>query len=133
MNRWVLLRCDSTSTSVTSRIDIVHSDVWTSPILSLSGISVMRDSSRMFLSQCKYATEILVRAGMVSCKSNRTPVDTESKLDDDGDPVSNSMLYQSLACSLQYLTFTRLDISYAIQQVYLYMHDPQEPYFLALK
>nr|GEZ86852.1 ribonuclease H-like domain-containing protein [Tanacetum cinerariifolium]GEZ89451.1 ribonuclease H-like domain-containing protein [Tanacetum cinerariifolium] len=35
--------------------------------------------------------------------------------------------------SLQYLTFTRLDISYAVQQVCLYMHDPREPYFLALK
>ncbi|GJW46851.1 ribonuclease H-like domain-containing protein [Tanacetum coccineum] len=35
--------------------------------------------------------------------------------------------------SLQYLTFTRPDISYAVQQVCLYMHDPQEPHFSALK
>ncbi|GKA33937.1 ribonuclease H-like domain-containing protein [Tanacetum coccineum] len=32
-----------------------------------------------------------------------------------------------------YLTFTRPDISYAVQQVCLYMHDPREPYFSALK
>ncbi|GKB26500.1 ribonuclease H-like domain-containing protein, partial [Tanacetum coccineum] len=38
-----------------------------------------------------------------------------------------------LAGSLQYLTFTRPNISYDVQQVCLYMHDPREPYFSALK
>ncbi|GJW81924.1 ribonuclease H-like domain-containing protein [Tanacetum coccineum] len=57
----------------------------------------------------------------------------ESKLEDDGDPVSNPTLYRSLAGSLQYLTFTHPDISDAVQQVYLYMHDPREHHFSALK
>ncbi|GJV69073.1 ribonuclease H-like domain-containing protein [Tanacetum coccineum] len=82
------------------------------------GIFVTRDSSWMFLSQRKYATEILERTGMVSCNSSRTPVNTESKLGDDGDSISDTMLYQSLAGSLQYLTFTRPDISYAVQQLF---------------
>ncbi|GJV99302.1 ribonuclease H-like domain-containing protein [Tanacetum coccineum] len=73
------------------------------------GISVARDSSGMFLSQKKYAVEILERAGMVNCNPSRTPVDTESKLGTIGDVVSNPTMYQSLAGSLQYLTFTRLD------------------------
>nr|GEV78874.1 ribonuclease H-like domain-containing protein [Tanacetum cinerariifolium] len=34
---------------------------------------------------------------------------------------------------LQYLTFTRPDISYAVQQVCLHMHDLLEPYLAALK
>ncbi|GKB14831.1 ribonuclease H-like domain-containing protein [Tanacetum coccineum] len=34
---------------------------------------------------------------------------------------------------LQYLTFTRPDLSYAVQQVCLYMHDTREPHFAALK
>ncbi|GJS81443.1 ribonuclease H-like domain-containing protein, partial [Tanacetum coccineum] len=63
----------------------------------------------------------------------QTPIDTESKLESDGDPVSDPTLYRSLAGSLQYLTFTQPDISYAVQQVCLYMHDPREPYFSALK
>ncbi|GJS16658.1 ribonuclease H-like domain-containing protein, partial [Tanacetum coccineum] len=62
-----------------------------------------------------------------------TPIDTDSKLGDDGGRVSDPTLYQSLAGSRQYLTFTRPYISYVVQQVCLYMHDPREPHFSALK
>ncbi|GJS12299.1 ribonuclease H-like domain-containing protein [Tanacetum coccineum] len=62
-----------------------------------------------------------------------TPVDTKSKLGIDGDLVSDLTLYQSLASSIMYLTFTRPYISYAVQDACLYMHDPREPHFLALK
>ncbi|GJY76611.1 ribonuclease H-like domain-containing protein [Tanacetum coccineum] len=64
----------------------------------------------------KYAMEILERAYMVGCNSSRTPVDTESKLGDGGTPVVDPTLYRSLAGSLQYLTFTRPAITYAVQQ-----------------
>ncbi|GJU60121.1 ribonuclease H-like domain-containing protein [Tanacetum coccineum] len=87
----------------------------------------------MFLSQKKYALEILERASMVNCNPSRTPVDTESKLGDTSDTVSDLTLYRSLAGSLQYLTFTRPNISYVVSQVCLYMHDPREPHFSALK
>nr|GEU66978.1 ribonuclease H-like domain-containing protein [Tanacetum cinerariifolium] len=97
------------------------------------GISVTRDSSGMFLSQRKYATEILEQANMVNCNFSRTPIDTESKLGDDGVLVSNLTLYRSLAGSLHYLTFSHPDICYAVQQVCLYMHDPREPHFSVLK
>ncbi|GKB89122.1 ribonuclease H-like domain-containing protein [Tanacetum coccineum] len=70
---------------------------------------------------------------MSNCNATRTSVETESKLGSDGDPVSYSTLYRSLAGGLQYLTFTRLDISYAVQQICLHMHDPQEPHLDALK
>ncbi|GJZ04655.1 ribonuclease H-like domain-containing protein [Tanacetum coccineum] len=97
------------------------------------GISVTRDSLGMFLSQRKYATEILKRAYMLNYNSSRTLINTESKPGDDGDSISDPTLYRSYAGSLQYLTFTRPDISYAIQQICLYMHDPREPHFSALK
>ncbi|GKE29516.1 ribonuclease H-like domain-containing protein [Tanacetum coccineum] len=70
---------------------------------------------------------------MVTCNPFQTPVDTESKLGADGDSVCDPTLYRSLAGSLQYLTFTCPDISYAVQQVYLNMHDPREPHFFAFK
>ncbi|GJW97945.1 ribonuclease H-like domain-containing protein [Tanacetum coccineum] len=62
-----------------------------------------------------YVDDIVLTA---SSESFRTPIDTESKLGGDGDPVSDPTLYQSLAGSLQYLTFTRPNISYAVQQLF---------------
>ncbi|GJS53965.1 ribonuclease H-like domain-containing protein [Tanacetum coccineum] len=103
------------------------------PLNYFLGISVTRDSSGLFLSQKKYAIEILDRAHMNNCNPSRTPIDTESKLGSDGDLISDPTLYRSLVGSLQYLTFTRPDISYAVQQVCLYMPDHQEPHFSALK
>nr|GEY19100.1 ribonuclease H-like domain-containing protein [Tanacetum cinerariifolium] len=95
------------------------------------GISVTRDSIGMFLSQKKYDLELLDRAHMANCNPTRMPVDTESKLGSNGDPISNPTLYRSVG--LQYLTFTRPDISYAVQQVCLHIHDPREPHLAALK
>nr|GEV77848.1 hypothetical protein [Tanacetum cinerariifolium] len=63
------------------------------------GIFVTHDSSGIFLSQRKYVAEILERAHMANCNPSWTPVDTESKLGDDGDPVSDLTFYRSLAGS----------------------------------
>jgi hypothetical protein len=77
--------------------------------------------------------EILERAGMSDCKSCATPMDVNPKLPATGDPVSDPTDYRSLAGALQYLTFTRPDIAYVVQQVCLHMHDPPEPHLAALK
>nr|GEZ66558.1 ribonuclease H-like domain-containing protein [Tanacetum cinerariifolium] len=79
-----------------------------------------------------YAEEILKHAHMQS-NPCRNLVNTKSRLGVDGDLVSDPMLYQSLAGALRYLTFTRPNISYAVQQVCLYMHGPREPLLVALK
>ena len=79
------------------------------------GISVTRSADGLFLSQ------------------RSTPVDLHSKLSADGPLVSNATQYRSLAGALQYLTFTRPDIAFAVQQICLYMHDPREPHLAALK
>ena len=71
---------------------------------------------------------------MTDCKPCSTPVDTQAKLSADlGDPVADPIAYQSLAGALQYLTFTRPDLTYAVQQVCLHMHDPRESHLAALK
>ena len=71
---------------------------------------------------------------MTDCKPCSTPVDTQAKLSADlGDPVADPTAYRSLAGVLQYLTFTRPDLTYAVQQVCLHMHDPRESHLAALK
>lgn len=77
--------------------------------------------------------DILDRAGMTDCKPCSTPMDTNPKLVVDGPPVKDASGFRSIAGALQYLTFTRLDIAYAVQQVCLFMHDPREPHLAALK
>ncbi|XP_071739405.1 uncharacterized mitochondrial protein AtMg00810-like [Rutidosis leptorrhynchoides] len=103
------------------------------PLNYFLGISVTRTSSGMFLSHKKYATEILERADMTGCHPSRTPIETSSKFNTSGPPVANLILYRSLVGALQYLTFTRPDITYAVQQICLFMHDPREQHFSALK
>jgi hypothetical protein len=104
------------------------------PLSYFLGISVTRHDGGLFLSQSTYASDIIARAGMASCKPSATPVDTKQKLSTTaGTSYDDPTLYRSLAGALQYLTFTRPDISYAVQQVCLHMHAPCTDHMLALK
>jgi hypothetical protein len=97
------------------------------------GITVQKQSHGLLLHQRQYALEIIARAGLTDCKPCATPIDTSAKLSGtSGTPVSDTTQYRSLAGALQYLTFTRPDISYAVQQICLHMHDPREPHLTAL-
>ncbi|GJT95487.1 ribonuclease H-like domain-containing protein [Tanacetum coccineum] len=114
----------------------LHQEFSMSDLGSISyfmGISVMRNSSGMFLSQHKYAAKILERAHMVHCNPCRIPIDTEPKLGADGDPVYDPTLYSSLAGALQYLTFTSPNIFYVVELVCINMHDLRVAHFSALK
>ena len=98
------------------------------------GIAVSRDSTGLFLQQQNYAADILHRTNMTNCNPCNTRVDTKSKLATEaGKPVADPTLYRSLAGALQYLTFTRPDISFAVTKICLFMHDPREPHLHALK
>ncbi|GJU53499.1 ribonuclease H-like domain-containing protein [Tanacetum coccineum] len=48
-------------------------------------------------------------------------------------PVQDPTMYHSLACGLEYQTFTRPDLSFAVQQIFLYMNAPHKPHLAALK
>jgi hypothetical protein len=98
------------------------------------GITATCDSSGMHLSQAKYAAKILDKASMTASKSATIPVDTSPKLAGSASPpVADRTEYRSLAGALQYLTFTRPDIAYIVQQVCLHMHDPHEQHLAAIK
>ncbi|GJV84932.1 reverse transcriptase domain-containing protein [Tanacetum coccineum] len=64
------------------------------------GISTQRTASGLFLSQSKFAKEILERAHMQHCNPCKTHVDTESKIGPQGDPVTVPTLYRSLVGAL---------------------------------
>ncbi|KAJ9567440.1 hypothetical protein OSB04_003406 [Centaurea solstitialis] len=104
------------------------------PLSYFLGISVTRTGDTLFLSQHAYAKDIIHRAGMDSCKPAATPVDTQSKLASEPDSsFDDPTTYRSLAGALQYLTFTRPDIAYAVQQICMHMHSPCMAHWNALK
>ncbi|XP_022041549.1 uncharacterized mitochondrial protein AtMg00810-like [Helianthus annuus] len=104
------------------------------PLSYFLGIQVTREGDTMFLSQQAYVRDILHRASMDSCKSVATPVDTQSKLSADHGPLHDDpSTFRSLAGALQYLNFTRPDISYAVQQICMHMHAPRTDHWNALK
>jgi hypothetical protein len=83
---------------------------------------------------CTAPADVLERASMSDCEPCSTTVDTHAKVSSTaGTPVSDPTQYLSLVGALQYLTFTRPDISYAVQQVCLHMHDPRDVHLLAVK
>jgi hypothetical protein len=89
---------------------------------------------RLVASSSASAEEILQRVGMVQCKLATTPIDTLPKVTADaGALVADPSEYRSLAGALQYLTMTRPDLAYAVQQVCLHMHDPRDGHLAIIK
>ncbi|XP_076958678.1 uncharacterized protein LOC143634502 [Bidens hawaiensis] len=104
------------------------------PLTYFLGILVTRNCDRMFLSQQAYTRDIIHRAAMDSCKPVATPADTNSKLGHTSASLfSDPTTYSSLAGALLYLTFTRPDISYAVQHICMHMHSLTEAHWNALK
>lgn len=97
------------------------------------GIEVTSSSSGLFLSEAKYAYELLLKASMVECKPSPTPVSVKP-----GIPTSDYLfvdvrLYRTIVGSLQYLTLTRPKISFSVNVACQHMHCPRLCDFIAVK
>nr|CAN71469.1 hypothetical protein VITISV_038993 [Vitis vinifera] len=96
-----------------------------SPILAAVDLSPVQpqSSSQLDLSQTKYTLDLLTRTHMQDSKPCPTPLASGSKLSAyDGAPLSDATEYRSIVGALQYLTLTRPDICYAVNQVCQFMH-----------
>jgi hypothetical protein len=125
---------DNLRQSIISRLSSEFAMKDLGPLNYFLGIAVTRHDGGLFLSQKKYADEILERAGVSSRKSCPTLVDTKLKLSaKTSTPYEDPSLYRSLSGALQYLTFTRPDITYAVQQICLFMHDPMDDHMYSLR
>ncbi|XP_066384886.1 uncharacterized mitochondrial protein AtMg00810-like [Miscanthus floridulus] len=70
---------------------------------------------------------------MSNCKLAATPIDAKGKLSTDEPKIDDAKKYRSQASALQYLTVTRSDLAFAVQQACLHMHDPRAPHQAMLK
>jgi len=89
------------------------------------GIEVVQQKGGIFISQKKYASDILKKFKMEHSKPISTPVEEKLKLirESDGKRV-NPTHYKSLIGSLRYLTATRPDIVYGVGLLSRYMEEP---------
>ncbi|GKC04050.1 ribonuclease H-like domain-containing protein, partial [Tanacetum coccineum] len=78
-----------------------------------SGVSITRDTTWMFLSQKKYAMELLERAHMLNCNPTWTLADTESKLGPEG--LLYLILLSPLSCSQQILHYVWGTFEFGLQ------------------
>ena len=71
---------------------------------------------------------------MSECKAISTPLDQNVKLySNNGSKEANGTLYRQLVRILNYLTSTRLDISYSISILSQFLANPYETYWKATK
>jgi hypothetical protein len=79
------------------------------------GLEVWRNAGQTFVCQSKYIREILKRFKMDQCKSSTVPMQQNVKLScDDGSKEVNRTVYRQMVGSMNYVTTTRLDISYFV-------------------
>jgi hypothetical protein len=77
------------------------------------------------MTQKKYFLDLLQRARMLKCKM--TTVDGELL------PSEDAKEYRSIVGGLQYLTITRLGISYALNRVFPYLQVPRDAHWYVVK
>ncbi|KAI0508127.1 hypothetical protein KFK09_014261 [Dendrobium nobile] len=98
------------------------------------GIQVVHTTYGLHLNQSRFAQTILSRAGMINCKPVSTPFQLKSATTtSSSNAFSNPTLYRHLAGSLQYLTTTRPDLSFAVNRICQHMQNPTIDHFEALK
>ncbi|GKE51497.1 putative ribonuclease H-like domain-containing protein [Tanacetum coccineum] len=98
------------------------------------GLQVKQKEDRIFISQDKYAIEILKKFGFTDVKTASTPMETQKLLlkDEDGEEV-DVHLYRSMIGSLMYLTSSRPDIMFAVCACARYQVNPKVSHLHVVK
>ena len=77
--------------------------------------------------------DILEETSLLGSKPMETPMDPNVKLyENQGELLSNPERYRRLVGKLNYLTITRLNISFAVSVLSQFMKDPRLPHWEAI-
>ena len=97
------------------------------------GLEITHSIDELYITQPKYAFELLSRAGLIDSKTVDNPVELNVHLTPtEGKPLSNPSLYRRLVGSLVYLIVTCPDISYVVYQVSQYLSAPRSTHYAAI-
>uniref|UniRef100_A0A2N9GDD8 Integrase catalytic domain-containing protein n=1 Tax=Fagus sylvatica TaxID=28930 RepID=A0A2N9GDD8_FAGSY len=103
------------------------------PLSYFLGLEVSSSSDGYYLTQAKYTSNLISRAGITDSKIVDTPIEYNNRLNThDGEPLPDATLYRQLVGSLVYLTVTRPDISYAVHIVSQFMAAPRSLHYAAV-
>jgi hypothetical protein len=98
------------------------------------GLQIDYRTTGLFVHQTKYATDILTRHNMITAKPCSSPFVPLSQTSSNDSPLLlDPYAFRSLVGALQYLTFTRPDLSYAVNSLCQHMHRPTEAHLIAAK
>lgn len=91
------------------------------------GIQVVRTAAGIFMSQSKYASDILRDFQAICTKGSLVPMEQHHSLQQSSDTpyLSDVTGYRRLVGRLIYLTISRPDLSYAVHVLAQYMHSAQ--------
>ena len=96
------------------------------------GLEITHSTDGLYITQAKYTSELLSRAGLTDSKTVDTLVELNAHLTPlGGKPLSNPSLYRHLIGSLVYLTVIRPNISYVVYQVSQYLSAPRSTHYAA--
>ena len=98
------------------------------------GIEATHKSTGLLLTQKRYITDLLHRNNMTNAKAVATPMcSTEQLTLKSGHPLDDPKQFRAVVGSLQYLSLTRPDISFAVNRMSQYMHQPTDEHWTAVK
>uniref|UniRef100_A0A2N9J7Z1 Reverse transcriptase Ty1/copia-type domain-containing protein n=1 Tax=Fagus sylvatica TaxID=28930 RepID=A0A2N9J7Z1_FAGSY len=104
------------------------------PFKFFLGLKIEYKAIRFFVHQRKYATDLLSKFNMSTYKPCSTLFVSLSRIHkDDGVLLTNPTSFCSMVNGLQYLTFTRPDLSYAVNHICQFMHQPTDQHLIAAK
>jgi len=104
------------------------------PISFFLGIQVSPTKTGLHLSQTKYLQNLLLKANMHTSKPCSTPMVPNSPLSKfDGQVLDNPSFYRAIIGALQYATITRPGITFAVNKVSQFMHNPTFTHWAAVK
>ncbi|RVW37994.1 Retrovirus-related Pol polyprotein from transposon TNT 1-94 [Vitis vinifera] len=98
------------------------------------GLEVHHSPSGISLNQHKYASDLVATASLQVATSVDTPMELNVKLrKEEGDLLADPSLYRKLVGSLVYLTITRPNISFVVQQVSQFLQTPRHLHLVVVR